>query len=180
MDLSQEHLDDDIERLRLISLFLQPEIQSEYCLCQGSITLPVLPAPSTALNDPSSSCAYTSLPVCTSVSAPATTPAITSLGPATTVSAQCSVCSPYVLNGQRCTSIPNCDPHTPSAFVEVGSSPVHVVNFEKLVYFNLQSDCDTLPNCKDSRHSKWTCTYQTLYDIPLSQLLLRHLLQADS
>ncbi len=56
----------------------------------------------------------------------AITPITTNLGPATTNSAACSVCSPYALNGDDCTSIPNCSPHTPSAFVQVGNQSVHI------------------------------------------------------
>ncbi|KAK3169721.1 hypothetical protein OEA41_009105 [Lepraria neglecta] len=54
------------------------------------------------------------------------TPITTELGLAITNSAACSVCSPYALNGLSCTSIPNCQQHTPSAFVQAGNQSVHV------------------------------------------------------
>ena len=106
----------------LIAILLQPEINSEFCVCQGSITLPVITAPSTADNDPSKSCAYTSLPGSTA----AITSSIIASVPVTTDSAKCSVCSPYAVNGMGCTSISGCVPHTPSAYVQAGSNPVHV------------------------------------------------------
>ncbi|KAI4253230.1 MAG: hypothetical protein LQ352_003809 [Teloschistes flavicans] len=100
-----------------------PEIESEYCLCQGSITLPVLSAAPTALNDPRSSCAYTTIPA----SIPQITPTVKVPGRApTTDTTRCQICTPYAINEDDCTSIPNCTPQLPSAYVQAGSSPVHV------------------------------------------------------
>lgn len=64
----------------LIKNLRQPEINSEFCVYQGTITLPVVSAPSTAPNDPLESCACTTLPTTT---APIS-PSLASLGPVTT------------------------------------------------------------------------------------------------
>ena len=58
---SCDHQDSTVRTTRLLCLLKnrcsdshhqQPEVQSEYCVCQGSVTLPVLSASSGALNDP--------------------------------------------------------------------------------------------------------------------------------
>jgi len=102
-----------------------PEVESEYCVCQGSITLPVLSAPSTALNDPLSSCAYTTIPASSAQVLPTTT----ALGPPITDIPSCQICTPYALNEANCSSIPSCTiqfRQTPTAYVQAGSSLVHV------------------------------------------------------
>lgn len=100
-----------------------PEIETEYCLCQGSITLPILTAAPTALNDPRSSCAYSSIPSSSAM----ITPTFKVPGrPPNTDTARCQVCTPYAINGDDCTSMTSCVPQVPSVYVQAGSSPVHV------------------------------------------------------
>lgn len=94
-------------------------IQQQGCICnQGTITK-TLPLLATGV-DYSSSCAYTAL-------ASQSTIAITAnFGPAVTNTMICSVCSPVQDNGASCTSLPNCLPQTPTATIQIGSSPVPV------------------------------------------------------
>lgn len=94
-------------------------IQQQGCICnQGTVTK-TLPLLATGV-DYSSSCAYTAL-------TGASTIAITAnFGPAVTNSMICSVCSPIQNNGATCTSLPNCLPQTPTATIQIGSSPVPV------------------------------------------------------
>ncbi|KAI4158030.1 MAG: hypothetical protein L6R39_000557 [Caloplaca ligustica] len=99
------------------------EIESEYCLCQGSITLPVITTTSLSINEPSSSCAYTSLPASTAIVTPTVKVPNREV---TTDTALCQVCTPIAINEDDCTSMTSCVPHAPSAYVEAGSSPVHV------------------------------------------------------
>ena len=94
-------------------------IQQQGCICnQGTVT-ETLPLLATGV-DYSSSCAYTAL-------TGASTIAITAnFGPAVTNSMICSVCSPVENNGATCTSLSNCLPQTPTATIQIGSSPVPV------------------------------------------------------
>ena len=94
-------------------------IQQQGCICnQGTVT-ETLPLLATGV-DYSSSCAYTAL-------TGASTIAITAnFGPAVTNSMICSVCSPVANNGATCTSLSNCLPSTPTATIQIGSSPVPV------------------------------------------------------
>ena len=94
-------------------------IQQQGCICnQGTVTK-TLPLLATGV-DYSSSCAYTALES-------ASTIAITAnFGPAVTNSMICSVCSPVENNGATCTSLSNCLPQTPTATIQIGSSPVPV------------------------------------------------------
>lgn len=94
-------------------------IQQQGCICnQGTITK-TLPLLATGV-DPSSSCGYTAL-------ASQSTIAITAdFGPAVTNTMVCSVCSPIQNNAATCTSLPNCLPQTPTATIQIGSSPVPV------------------------------------------------------
>ena len=115
-------------------------MKSEYCVCQGSVTLSVLSASPGALNDPTKryvppwiyinwmftkgallSCDYASLPDAKAQITTAAPPE-----PLTTNSARCEVCSVAGKNNQECTTMPNCLPQTPKAWVEVGNSAVHV------------------------------------------------------
>ena len=93
-------------------------IQQQGCICnQGTVTK-TLPLFATGV-DYSSSCAYPALT--------ASTIAITAnFGPAVTNSMICSVCSPISNNGATCTSLSNCLPQTPTATIQIGSSPVPV------------------------------------------------------
>ncbi len=123
-----------------VLIFNINEVESEYCVCQGSVTLPVLSASPGALNHPTKryippwiyiswtftkgpllSCDYVSLP---DAKARITTTA--SSEPLTINSARCEVCSVAGKNNQECTTMPNCLPQTPKAWVEVGNSAVHV------------------------------------------------------
>ena len=94
-------------------------IQQQGCICnQGTVTK-TLPLKATGV-DYSSSCAYTAL-------TEASTIAITAnFGPAVTNTMICSVCSPIQNNGATCTSLSNCLPQTPTATIQIGSSPVPV------------------------------------------------------
>ena len=89
------------------------------CICNSGTITETLPLLST--NVPyASSCAYTELN-------PSNTIAITTdWGPAMTNTQICSVCTPTTDYGAKCTSIPNCLPETPSATIQIGSSPVPV------------------------------------------------------
>ena len=94
-------------------------IQQQGCICnQGTVTK-TLPLKATGV-DYSSSCAYTAL---TEASAIAIT---ANFGPAVTNTMICSVCSPIQNNGATCTSLSNCLPQTPTATIQIGSSPVPV------------------------------------------------------
>ena len=94
-------------------------IEQQGCICnQGTVTK-TLPLLATGV-DYSSSCAYTAL-------SSASTIAITAnFGPAVTNTMICSVCSPVANNGATCTSLSNCLPQTPTATIQIGSSPVPV------------------------------------------------------
>lgn len=94
-------------------------ILQQGCICnQGAVTetLPLL-----ATNVPySSSCAYTAL-------SPSGTIAITAnFGPAVTNTMICSVCSQIADYGNTCKPLANCLPQTPTATIQIGSSPVPV------------------------------------------------------
>lgn len=94
-------------------------IQQQGCICnQGTITK-TLPLLATGV-DYSSSCAYTAL------SAASTIAITANFGPAVTNTMICSVCSPIQDNGATCTSLSNCLPSTPTATIQIGSSPVLV------------------------------------------------------
>lgn len=94
-------------------------ILQQGCICsQGTITK-TLPLLATDV-DPSSSCAYTD------ISTQSTIAISTNFGPAVTNSMICSVCSPLQDNVATCTSLPNCLPQTPTATIQIGSSPVPV------------------------------------------------------
>ena len=94
-------------------------IQQQGCICNQGIVTKTLPLLATGV-DYSSSCAYTAL-------TGASTIAITAnFGPAVTNSMICSVCSPVENNGATCTSLSNCLPQTPTATIQIGSSPVPV------------------------------------------------------
>ncbi|PQE05074.1 hypothetical protein CJF31_00002231 [Rutstroemia sp. NJR-2017a BVV2] len=92
-------------------------ITSAYCVCNGSKTLPLLSAPSTAVA--TQSCAYSTIPDSQ------ITPTI-SLGPVVTDISSCQICTPVENNADSCTTIPGCYPESATATVQVGSSPVHV------------------------------------------------------
>lgn len=94
-------------------------ILQQGCICsQGTITK-TLPLLATDV-DPSSSCAYTA------IATQSTIAITTDFGPAVTNSMLCSVCSPLQDNVATCTSLPNCLPQTPTATIQIGSSPVPV------------------------------------------------------
>ncbi|KAF7960372.1 hypothetical protein EAE96_000055 [Botrytis aclada] len=92
-------------------------ITSAYCVCNGSKTLPLLSAPSTAVA--TQSCAYSTIPDSQ------ITPTI-SLGPVVTDIRSCQICTPVENNEDSCTTISGCYPESATATVQVGSSPVHV------------------------------------------------------
>ena len=94
-------------------------IESEYCVCEGVLTLPLLtPASNATVTE---SCDYSTLPMSTSQLSPTT-----DLAPATTNVAACQVCTPYGVNGDNCMSMASCLVQTASATVQAGNSPVHV------------------------------------------------------
>ena len=95
-------------------------IEQQGCLCNSGTVTETLPLLATGVPY-SSSCAYTELK-------PSSTIAITAdWGTAMTNTQICSVCTPTTDFGAgKCTSIPNCFPETPSATMQIGSSPVPV------------------------------------------------------
>ncbi|KAK4690262.1 hypothetical protein P7C71_g6485, partial [Lecanoromycetidae sp. Uapishka_2] len=95
-------------------------IYQQGCICTSGTVTETLPILATNV-DPSSSCAYTAL-------SPSKTIAITTdWGPPYTNTQLCSACTPTTEFGVgTCTSIPNCLPQTPSATMQIGSSPVPV------------------------------------------------------
>ncbi len=95
-------------------------IEQQGCICNSGTVTETLPILSTNVSY-ASSCAYTELK-------PSNTIAITTdWGPAMTNTQICSVCTPTTDFGVgTCTSIPNCLPETPSATMQIGSSPVPV------------------------------------------------------
>ena len=91
-------------------------INSPYCVCDGSSTLPLLTnLPSDAVA--TASCAYTTIPASATIQ-PARTLAVTT--------SNCRVCTRVVNNENACTMIPGCLTSAAVATVQVGSSPVHV------------------------------------------------------
>ena len=94
-------------------------IQQQGCICNQATVTETLPLLTTGV-DGSSNCAYTAL-------TGASTIAITAnFGPAATNSMICSVCPPVADDGATCTSLSNCLPQTPTATIQIGSSPVPV------------------------------------------------------
>ena len=75
---------------------------------------------SRSLKDFLLSCDYASLPDAKAHVTPTAPPE-----PLTTNSARCEVCSVVGENNQACSTLPNCIPQTPKAWVEVGKSAVH-------------------------------------------------------
>ena len=112
-------------------------INTEYCVCEGSSTLPFLTIPSAT--DISQSCSYTSLP------STGTIEPSNGFGPPVTYAGQCQVCTPVGEFAQTCTSIPNCHPQAAAATVQVGSSPVHVGTLTgTALYTSISSALDVL------------------------------------
>ena len=95
-------------------------IEQQGCICNSGTVTETLPLLATGVPY-DSSCAYTDLK-------PSSTIAITvNWGTAMTNTQICSVCTPTTEFGLgKCTSIPNCYPETPSATMQLGSSPVPV------------------------------------------------------
>lgn len=91
-------------------------INSQYCLCQSSVTLPLLSIASTARA--TEACHYTTIPS----SRPPKTIA-TGFHSTTTNSALCEVCSKVVNNEDSCTTISGCLPQAAKASVTVATSP---------------------------------------------------------
>ena len=95
-------------------------IEQQGCVCNlGSVTktLEIL-----ATNvSYASSCAYTALSSQSTIAITTET-----LGPATTNIIFCQVCSPLQDYGASCTTLPGCSPQTPTATIQIGSSPVPV------------------------------------------------------
>ena len=94
-------------------------IEQQGCICTSGSVTKTLPLLATGV-DYDSSCAYTNLAT--------STIAITQdWGPPTTNTMICQACTPTTDFGAgKCTSIPNCLPQTPSATIQIGSSPVQV------------------------------------------------------
>lgn len=112
-------------------------VNTEYCICDGSSTLPFLTIPSAT--DVSQSCSYTSLPS-TGIINPSN-----GFGPPVTYTGQCQVCTPVGEFAQTCTAIPNCYPQAAAATVQVGSSPVHVGTLTgTALYTSISSALDVL------------------------------------
>ena len=93
-------------------------IEQQGCICTSGSTTKTLPLLATYVNY-DSSCAYSNLDT--------STIAITQdFGPPTTNTMICQACTPTTDFGATCTSLPNCIPQTPSATIQIGSSPVQV------------------------------------------------------
>ncbi|KAI9758154.1 MAG: hypothetical protein M4579_003187 [Chaenotheca gracillima] len=93
-------------------------INSAYCVCDESITLPLQAAPTTAME--TESCHYTTIPTTAHITTKPT------LGPVTTDLKGCQVCTPVVNNEDSCSTIDGCIVKTGAVTVQAGSSPVHV------------------------------------------------------
>ena len=94
-------------------------IDQQGCICTSGTVTKTLPLLATGVL-PDSSCAYTNLAT--------STIAITqNWGPPVTNSMICQACTPTTDFGAgTCTSLPNCLPQTPTATIQIGSSPVQV------------------------------------------------------
>lgn len=93
-------------------------IQQQGCICNQGIITKTLPLLATGVD--ASSCGYTD------ISTQSTIAITANFGSAVTNNMVCSVCSPIADNGATCTSLPNCLPQTPTATIQIGSSPVPV------------------------------------------------------
>lgn len=94
-------------------------ITQAYCVCQASVTLPLLTK--SKVTRETQSCESTAIPSNTAWITP-----ITTLGPATTYSALCEVCSLAVINENSCSTISGCTPSAGVAKMTAASSHVHV------------------------------------------------------
>ena len=94
-------------------------IDQQGCICNQGTKTETLPLLATNV-DPDSSCAYTDFAT--------NTIAITqNWGPPRTNTQICQACTPTTdFGAATCTSMPNCFPQTPSATIQIGSSPVQV------------------------------------------------------
>lgn len=93
-------------------------INQQGCICTQGTTTKTFPLLATGVL-PSSSCGYTAL-------ATNTLAITTNWGPPVTNTHICQACTPTTDFGATCTSLPNCFPETPSATIQIGSSPVQV------------------------------------------------------
>lgn len=90
------------------------DINTRYCVCESSVTLPLLPLVTTA--EVTDACHYTTLP-----KAHATI--TTGFHSITTNTALCEVCSQVVNNEDSCKTIADCTPQAAKASVTVATSP---------------------------------------------------------
>ena len=127
-------------------------ITSEYCIREGSKTLPLLTPASTAVA--TESCAYKSLPTSGSEITPTT-----GFHSTTTNSALCEICSQVVINEDSCTTISNCLPEKAQATVQAGSSPVHVGTLTgEALYASISSALDQLCPSVTQTESMTSCS----------------------
>lgn len=129
-------------------------ITSEYCVCQGSVTLPLLTPSSTAVA--TESCAYPSLPGSSSQIMPST-----GFDSTTTNSGLCLICSEVVNNEDACTTIPTptCFPEKAQATVQAGSSPVHVGTLTgEPLYTSISSALESICPSVTQTESMTTCS----------------------
>lgn len=93
-------------------------IEQQGCICTQGTTTKTLPLLATGVL-PSSSCGYTALGTNTLA-------ITTNWGTPVTNTQICQACTPTTDFGATCTSLANCFPETPSATLQIGSSPVQV------------------------------------------------------
>lgn len=89
-------------------------ITQQFCICDGSKTLPLLSGTKTEIA--TAACDYTTLP-------DATTQVSTGFHSTTTNSALCEICSKVVDNENACTTIPHCTPTAAKASLTIATSP---------------------------------------------------------
>ena len=112
-------------------------IEQQGCICNQGTTTKTLPLLATGVAY-SSSCDYTELAT--------KTIAITqNWGTPVTNTQICQACTPTTDFGSKCTSLPNCLPETPSATVQIGTSPVQVGTLtSEALYTSISSAIATL------------------------------------